>query len=94
MAHRRLPEDVVRKINALVRQSLEYALGDPEGTIPYMRKFAQSMEQDVLDAHLKTFVNEFSVELGNEGKRAIKILIDKSIAAGLINDVPVDYFIN
>ena len=58
-----------------------------------MRQFAQSMDQDVLDAHLKTFVNEFSVELGAQGKRAIKILIDKSIAAGLINDFPQDYFI-
>ena len=93
MAHRRLPGDVVEKVNRLVRRSLECALADPQGTIPYMRQFAQSMDQDVLDAHLKTFVNEFSVELGAQGKRAIKILIDKSIAAGLINDLPQDYFI-
>ncbi|MFA6127440.1 MAG: 1,4-dihydroxy-6-naphthoate synthase [Bacteroidales bacterium] len=93
MAHRRLAQDVVRKINRLVRLSLEFALADPQGTIPYMRKFAQCMDQAVLDAHLKAFVNEFSVELGTDGKRAINILIDKSIAAGLINDRPEDYFI-
>ncbi|MFA5814029.1 MAG: 1,4-dihydroxy-6-naphthoate synthase [Bacteroidales bacterium] len=93
MAHRRLPQDVVEKVNRLVRKSLEFALDNPQGTIPYMRQFAQSMDQDVLDAHLKTFVNEYSVELGDEGKRAIRILIDKSIAAGLINDVPENYFI-
>jgi len=93
MAHRRLPQEVVLKINRLVRKSIEYALENPLGTVPYMREFAQTMDQDVLEAHLKTFVNEFSVELGEEGKRAIKILIDNSIAAGLINDVPEDYFI-
>jgi 1,4-dihydroxy-6-naphthoate synthase len=93
MAHRRLPQEVTQKINRLVRKSLEYAFANPEGTIPYMRQFAQSMDQDVLDAHLKTFVNEYSIELGEEGKNAIKVLIDKSIEAGLINDVPLDYFV-
>jgi 1,4-dihydroxy-6-naphthoate synthase len=93
MAHRRLSKEVVLKVNRLVRKSLEFALENPQGTIPYIRHFAQSMDQDVLDAHLQTFVNEYSVELGLEGKRAINILIDKAMAAGLINDVPKDYFI-
>ncbi len=93
MVHRRLPKEVIEKINRLVRKSLEYAFQYPEGTVGYMKKFAQSMEQDVLEAHLKTFVNEYSLELGVEGKRAIQILIDKSTEAGLINDVPEDYFV-
>lgn len=93
MVHRRLSQEVVEKVNRLVRKSLEFAFNDPAGTVPYMRQFAQSMDDEVLEAHLKTFVNEYSLELGGEGKMAIKILIDKSIEAGLINDVPKDYFI-
>lgn len=93
MAHRRLSEEVVHKVNRLVRKSLEYAFSYPDGTIPYMRQFAQSMDEEVLQAHLKTFVNEYSLELGTEGKRAIQVLIDKSVEAGLINDIPEDYFI-
>lgn len=93
MAHRRLSEEVVHKVNRLVRKSLEYAFSFPDGTIPYMRQFAQSMDEEVLQAHLKTFVNEYSLELGTEGKRAIQVLIDKSVEAGLINDIPEDYFI-
>ncbi len=93
MVHRRLPQDVAVKVNRLVRKSLEYAMNNPQGTVAYMRQFAQLMDQEVLDAHLNAFVNEYSVELGEVGKRAIKILIDKSIAAGLINDVPEDYFV-
>ncbi len=93
MAHRRLSEEVVHKVNRLVRKSLDYAFSYPDGTIPYMRQFAQTMDEEVLQAHLKTFVNEYSLELGPEGKRAIQVLIDKSIEAGLINDIPEDYFI-
>lgn len=94
MVHRRLARDVVEKVDRLVKKSLEFALENPSGAVPYMRQFAQDMDQVVLDAHLKTFVNEYSIDLGVEGRRAIKILIDKSIDAGLINDVPEDYFIN
>lgn len=93
MAHRRLSQEVAERINRLVRKSLEFAFAHPEGTIPYMRQFAQTMDEEVLKAHLKTFVNEYSLELGPEGKNAIRILIDKSVDAGLINDVPDDYFI-
>jgi 1,4-dihydroxy-6-naphthoate synthase len=68
------------------------ALGIPEGAVPYMRKFAQTMEQDVLEAHVKTFVTEHTVELGVEGRQAIHKLIEKSLEAGLINEEPVDIF--
>jgi len=93
MAHRRIPQQVVEKVNRLIRKSLDFALKNPDGAIPYMRQFAQCMDQDILDAHLRAFVNEYSLELGYEGKRAIQILIERSVAAGLINDVPEDYFI-
>jgi len=93
MAHRRLPQELHRKINRLIRKSLDYAIKHPEGTIPYMRQYAQSMEQLVLDQHLETFVNEYSQDLGIDGRNAIKVLIDKSIEAGLINDIPYDYFV-
>ena len=94
MVHRRIPTDIASKINRLIRLSLEHALADPEGTLPYMRKFAQSMDQDVLDAHLKTFVNEFSLDLGTTGRHAIAVLIDRSAEAGLINDIPADFFVS
>ncbi len=94
MANRRLPQDVTVKIERLVRKSLEHAFLDPAGTVPYMRKYAQSMDEDVLAAHLETFVNEYSLELGDEGRKAIRILIEKTLSSGLINEEPADYYVS
>ncbi|MFH0760473.1 MAG: 1,4-dihydroxy-6-naphthoate synthase [Bacteroidota bacterium] len=93
MAHRRLRPDLVVTINRLIRKSLQMALDNPEGAVPYMRKFAQTMEQDVLESHVKAFVTEHTVELGDEGRQAIHMLIEKSLEAGLINEEPVDIFV-
>lgn len=94
MVHRRLSPEIIIKINRLIRKSLEHALANPEGTIPFMRKYAQSMDQDVLNAHLQTFVNEYSLDLGEEGKKSVQVLIARSIEAGLINDIPEDIFVS
>ncbi len=92
MAHRRLRQELVVTINRLIRKSLQTALDHPEGALPYMKTFAQSMDQDVLEAHVKTFVTENTVELGDEGHLAIQKLIEKSLEAGLINEEPEDIF--
>jgi len=94
MAHRRLRTDLVTTINSLIRKSLAMALENPEGAVPYMEKYAQTMEPDVMQAHIKTFVTEHSVDLGDEGRNAIRLLIEKALGAGIINEEPVDIFIS
>ncbi len=93
MAHRRLPEPVMKSINHLIRKSLQVALDNPDGALPYMRRYAQEMEPDVLEAHVKAFVTENTLELGEEGRLAILKLIEKSLEAGLIQEEPADIFI-
>lgn len=93
MAHRRLRPDLIRTIDGLIKKSLMMALKNPEGAVPYMREFAQTLEQDVMDAHIKAFVTENTIALGEEGRNAIRILIEKSLAAGLINEEPAEIFI-
>lgn len=93
MAHRRLPVPVMKSINHLIRKSLQVALDNPDGALPYMRRYAQEMEPDVLEAHVKAFVTENTFELGEEGRLAILKLIEKSLEAGLIQEEPADIFI-
>ncbi len=93
MAHRRLRPDLIRTIDRLIKKSLMMALKNPDGAVPYMREFAQTLEQDVMDAHIKAFVTENTIALGAEGRNAIRILIEKSLAAGLIKEEPAEIFI-
>lgn len=92
--HTRLNNDDRLKIDQLIRLSLEMARNDPKQTIPYMRSLAQEIDPAIVEAHVQTFVNEFSDHLGKEGREAIRELINRAIEAGIIDSVPDDIFVD
>jgi len=78
---RSLPDGVKQTINRLVRRSVEYAFAHRDASLPYVRAHAQEMSEEVMYKHIDLYVNEYSVALGDEGKRAVRTLFDR--AAGL-----------
>jgi 1,4-dihydroxy-6-naphthoate synthase len=81
---RSLPEDVKARVNRVMRRSVEYAFAHPDASLPFVRAHAQEMSEDVMYRHIVLYVNEYSVDLGSEGRRAIAILFDRARAAGII----------
>lgn len=94
MVNRRIPYEIRNKVNELTRRSLEFANHNPSGTLPYIRRFAQSMEQEVLEAHLRTFVTDFSVDLGEMGRAAIYMLAEIARSKGIIPELPREVFLS
>ena len=73
-AKRELGSTVLKKVNALIRQSLEYAF-DKYPLIPhYVRANAQAMDESVMRQHIDLYVNNYSLDIGEGGKSAISIL--------------------
>ncbi|MFK7904248.1 MAG: 1,4-dihydroxy-6-naphthoate synthase, partial [Chitinophagales bacterium] len=68
---RGLPTDVKKKINSLVKQSVERALNNPSDTLSYVGQYAQEMNPDVMMQHIELYVNKYSVDLGERGRKAI-----------------------
>jgi 1,4-dihydroxy-6-naphthoate synthase len=83
-AHRRMPVTRVAQLEEAIRQSIRLARLDPESALPYIRAHAQEMTADVLRAHIDTFVNEFSFDLGAVGRQAIDVLAARAREAGLL----------
>jgi 1,4-dihydroxy-6-naphthoate synthase len=81
---RSLPEDVVRKVNRLIRSSVEYAFRNRSASLPFVRQHAQEMSEEVMYRHIDLYVNEYSIDLGAEGRRAVELLFSKAAAAGII----------
>jgi 1,4-dihydroxy-6-naphthoate synthase len=69
-----LPTDVQRQVDTLIRQSLEKARANYPQVSPYVRQHAQAMDEAVMRSHIDLYVNEFSIDLGSEGKAAIEKL--------------------
>ena len=72
-----------------IRASLRHAWAHPEDSRDYVLGHAQEMELAVVDQHIGLYVNEFSENLGDEGYRAIRTLLDRSAAEGLTPPVTV-----
>lgn len=58
-----------------IRASVQYAFDHPEASRAYVREHAQEMSDAVCDEHIKLYVNEHSLDIGDEGLRAIERLV-------------------
>jgi 1,4-dihydroxy-6-naphthoate synthase len=81
---RTIPEDVKSKISSLLSQSVAYAFKNPEESKPYIQKYAQEMDESVQQQHIHLYVNNFSINLGEEGKSAIRELFKKGAELDLL----------
>ena len=74
VARRDLPLEVRAKVERVLRRSIEYAFRHPMLSREYVKRHAQEMEDDVIDKHIALFVNDFSLDLGVEGRAAMRAL--------------------
>lgn len=81
---RDIDKDVQQKVNRVLRRSVEFAFANPESCMDFVRAHAQAMEEKVMKQHIELYVNQYSVDLGVEGKRAIDTLFEKAHQQGLI----------
>lgn len=64
-----------RLLEAAIAASLAYAHAHPDAGADFIRHHAQEMAQDITRAHIRTFVNDFSMNLGPQGIRAVQALL-------------------
>lgn len=93
VANRNLPLDVQHKINRVLRKSVEYAFANPKSGLEYIRSHAQEMSEEVMYKHIELYVNKYSVDLGTEGRKAIKLLFDTALGKGIIPAIKEEIFL-
>ena len=90
---RALPDDIKQRVNRVVRRSVEYAFAHRDASLPYVREHAQEMSEEVMYRHIDLYVNEYSVDLGKEGRRAVELLFERARTAGIIPPVAAELFL-
>lgn len=89
LARRDLGAATIRSIDEALRRSVEHAFADPAASRDYVRAHAQELDDTVTQQHIDLYVNQFSIDLGEEGERAIRELFARARRAGIIGaDVP------
>ena len=93
VANRSLPADVQQRLNRVMRRSVEYACAHRTASLPYVRAHAQEMSEEVMYRHIDLYVNDYSVDLGADGRRAVELLFARARTAGAIPGVRDDLFL-
>jgi 1,4-dihydroxy-6-naphthoate synthase len=86
IAVRRDEDTVTRKIDieTIIRNSVSFAFENPGASRDYVKSHAQEMDDDVIEQHIKLYVNEFTLSLGEKGKRAVETLEEMSRCKGIL----------
>ena len=91
---RSLADEVKQCVNRVLRRSVEYAFAHRSASLDYVRAHAQEMSEDVMYRHIDLYVNDYSVDLGTEGRRAVELLFAKAAATGIIRPAAHSLFLD
>lgn len=78
-----LPPALLAEIEAAIRESLVWARKHPHQWLPYVSCHAQEMNSSVLQNHIRLYVNDFSLHIGEEGSAAVAELLRRGRQAGI-----------
>jgi len=76
VAHKRINNDISLKVDALIKKSIEFAFQNYPQITEYVKLHSQEMEENIMKQHIDLYVNNFSLELGVEGRKAVKKLLE------------------
>jgi len=74
IAKKTIDTAIIQEVDALIKQSIEYAFANYPTVAPYVIEHAQEMSEDVMRQHINLYVNNFSLGLGAEGLQAVEKL--------------------
>ncbi|ABW09618.1 protein of unknown function DUF191 [Parafrankia sp. EAN1pec] len=75
-------------LSAAVRASVAAAFADRAASATFVIEHAQEMAPEVANAHIELYVNDFTLDLGDEGLAAVQELLGRAAAAGLVPELP------
>jgi 1,4-dihydroxy-6-naphthoate synthase len=93
LIRRDLGSNVAKVIGDAIRNSLNFAHQNPEEIWSYIKTHAQEMDDEVIRQHIELYVNEYAIDLGEEGRLAIKTLLELAYERDLLPPVSGSLFL-
>ena len=84
LARRDLGQALHARLERSIRSSIEYAYAHPAEARPYIRRYAQEMDESVMQQHIDLYVNQYSLQYGEDGEAAIGDLYARAEESGII----------
>lgn len=78
VAHNRIHKDVQLQVEKLIRKSLDHAFAHYPLITDYVKQHSQEMSEEVMRMHIDLYVNNYSLDLGVDGMKAVNKLLNIS----------------
>ena len=89
-----IDRETTKQVESMIRQSISHAKAFPAAGASYIRHHAQELEENVIQEHIALYVNDFSMDLGTEGEKAVLTFFKKARKAGILPPGPASWFMN
>jgi len=94
VVNRKVPLEIARKVNRIIRRSIEFAREDSVASFDFVASNSWEMESLVMNNHIRMFVNDFSLDLGPTGRKALSELFRLAHEKGITPAVPEEIFLD
>jgi 1,4-dihydroxy-6-naphthoate synthase len=89
---RDLGPEMMKRVSRYLHESIVYSMENREDALQYAMQFARDMAPELADRFIAMWVNDLTLDYGERGKKAVKMLLDEGHKAGIIpNKVKVDF---
>jgi len=90
---RSMEPEMKTAIDQLIRESVAYAFKEPAASRDFVQKHAQEMDVKVTQQHIDLYVNQYSLDLGEEGRKAVQMLFKQAEAKQIIQKITKPIFV-
>lgn len=81
---RDLGERMMARLTRLVRETVKHSLAHRPQALEYAMTFARGMDPKVADRFVGMWVNDMTVEMGERGRKAVEVFLDRGFEAGIV----------
>jgi 1,4-dihydroxy-6-naphthoate synthase len=93
MIRRKLSDEIKHKVNRIIKRSVQFAIKNPLSGLDFIRSHAQEMSTEVMYKHIELYVNKYSVDLGDEGRGAVKVFMEEAKQKNIIPPIKQRIFL-
>ena len=88
MVRRDLGEEVAQLMADSLRDSIQYAFDHEDEALDYAIQFSRGIERETCRRFVRMYVNDDTLDMGEEGKRALETLFSRAVERGIIDSIP------
>ena len=85
VVRRDLGDGLCNQISNDIRNSIEYAISNPEAALEFSRQWGRGIDEATNEEFVTMYVNDRTIDYGEEGREAVRLFLSRGKEIGLVN---------